>query len=301
MLRIIRIFLIYINDLPSSTDLKVRLFADDACLSFMHQDPKTLNQIINRELIKIDEWLKRNKLFLNYSKSNYLIFTKTKTKHKFSITINNNELQQASQTKYLGVIIDDKLNWKPRLKHLQSKLSRNSYAMAKLRAYVGENTMKLAYYSLIHPHLQYCISSWGAAAPSNLDPIVKLQKRIVRYICHQPARSHTNPLFIKTEILKLKEIFELQICKLMHKYRNNSLNIGTNKTIKLSDKHNYNTRLASTSNYFMPQPRTNLGLTSFSYLGPKLWQGVPLELKNLNQSLFKCKYKQYLLNRYIDD
>ena len=83
----------------------------------------------------------------------------------------------------------------------------------------------------------------------------------------------------------------------MNKVKGN-LNVGTTNAIKLTDKHKYNTRLAATSNYFMPQPRTNLGLMSFSYVGPKLWQDVPLNIKNLNASQFKSKYKKILLNRY---
>ena len=261
------LFLININDLPSSTNLKVRLFADDACVSYQHQDPSTLNEIINTELVKINDWLESNKLFINYSKSNFLIFNKTRKQHKFLIQLKNHTLTQVSSTKYLGVIIDDKLTWKPHINYLKSKLSRNCYALTRLKGYLDESVMKMVYYSLIYPHLQYCISSWGAAASSNIDPIIKLQKRIIRYICHMPARSHTNNLFTKTEILKFKDIFELQVCKLVHKYRNN-INIGNNNTIPLENQHNYYTRLSSKSNYVIPQVRTNLGLLSFNYLGP---------------------------------
>ena len=65
------LFLLYINDLPLCTNLKVTLFADDACLSFSHHNPVVLEQIVNSELIKMSDWLISNKLFVNYSKSNY--------------------------------------------------------------------------------------------------------------------------------------------------------------------------------------------------------------------------------------
>ena len=78
------LFLIYINDLPLCTNLKVRLFADDACFSFEHHDPKYLNDIMNTELNKVNNWIKDNRLFINYSKSNFLIFNKTKKKYNFS-------------------------------------------------------------------------------------------------------------------------------------------------------------------------------------------------------------------------
>ena len=273
------------------------MFADDACLSSDHDDPAKLENIINLELVKVSNWLKSNKLFVNHSKSNFLIFTKKRIKHNFEILLDNLKLNQAHSTKYLGVIINDKLDWKDHIANLRSKLSRNSYAISKLKPYVNKATLKLTYYSLIYPHLQYCISSWGGAANSNLDPIIKLQKRLIRNICYQPARSHTNPLFYENEILKVKDIHKLQMAKLMHKYYKNNTNIPIQSTI-LTDKHNYNTRLSLSNNYFIPRPRTNIALSSLQYLGPKIWQSIPPELKNQSFYSFKQKYKKHLIQSY---
>ena len=63
-----------------STQLKIRLFADDACHTFAHKDQKKLEVIANNELNRVKTWLKANKLFLNYDKTNYLIFTRRKKK-----------------------------------------------------------------------------------------------------------------------------------------------------------------------------------------------------------------------------
>ena len=164
-------------------------------MSFEHKDPLYVERVVNSELEKIKNWLDTNKLFINHAKSNFIIFSNLKLKHRFSIKLDNVEISQSHNTKYLGVIIDDKLNWKDHISNLRSKLARNSYAITKLKPYLDENTLKMIYYSLVYPHIQYCISTWGYAAPTNLDPIVKLQKRVVRSICHMPARSHTNPLF----------------------------------------------------------------------------------------------------------
>ena len=292
------LFLLYINDLPLSTDLKVRLFADDACVSFVHNNPETLNNIINTELEKVNCWLKRNKLFINHSKSNYIIFHKARIKHKFCIKLDGQELSQTNSTKYLGVHIDNKLNWKSHVSYLKAKLARNCYAITKLKNYVGEETLKLVYYSLIYPYLQYCITSWGTASKCNLDPLVKIQKRIVRNLCRMPARTHTNSLFTKLQLLKLSEIHKLQVGKLMHKYKSNLSNVGEFMSTKLTNKHNYNTRISANNNYFIPQTRTNLGLKSFTYIGPKLWQTVPTEIKNKPFIQFKSQYKKLLLQSY---
>ena len=66
----------------------------------------------------------------------------------------------------------------------------------------------MMYYSLLYPHIQYCISAWGGAADCHLKPIVCMQKN-VRYVCCVPALTPTNPLFIKTGFLKLNEVIDL--------------------------------------------------------------------------------------------
>ena len=62
------LFLRYINDIAYTSDMKVRLYADDACLSLEHRDPIILEQKTNYELKKIYQWLENNKLITNVSK-----------------------------------------------------------------------------------------------------------------------------------------------------------------------------------------------------------------------------------------
>ena len=59
--------------------------------------------------------------------------------------------------------------------------------LSKLRYYLDVSTLKMVYYSLFYPHIQYRISAWGCAAECYLKQIVSMQKRIVRYVCHVPA------------------------------------------------------------------------------------------------------------------
>ena len=293
-------FLIYINDLPNCTNLHVTLYADDACLSFYHSDPLELEKVVNCELVNVKNWLNSNKLFINHSKSNFLIFTKKRVKHRFSICLDNIEIKQAHHTKYLGVIINDKLDWKDHVSFLKSKLSRSSYIIWKLKPFVDRATLKSVYYSLVYSHLHYCISSWGSASQSNINSLVTLQKRIIRTISCQPARSHTNPLFLELEILKLEDIYKLEVAKLMFKHEKKCTISSSINVVNLSLCHKHNTRLSSNHNYFLNQPRTNLGLRSFSYAGPKIWQCVPTEFKDKIKafSSFKYKYKKYLISLY---
>ena len=100
------LFLVYINDLPQVTDLKVRLFADDACLSLEEKNPLALQEKVNSELFKVHQWLINNKLFINYTKSNYLIFNKNLSGHTFNIKLGPKIIDRANTVKYLGVTLE---------------------------------------------------------------------------------------------------------------------------------------------------------------------------------------------------
>ena len=291
------LFLIYINDMHLCTSLKLSLFADDTCLSLSHEDPQILQNCLNMELKNINNWLEKNKLFLNHSKSNYLIFSKKKNKPSITISINNNILQQQHTTNYLGIIIDDNLNWKPHINNLKLNLSRSCYALSKLRNYANLYTMKNIYYSLFYSKLKYCISSWGGASESVLNPLIKLQKRAIRYISFKPARTPTNSLFIEMKMLKVNEIHKFEISKLVHKMGNNNLQ-GNLKLVNLNTVHNYQTRSKSNNNFYINSCRTDLGKTCFNSIAPRIWREVPTNLKSLNSGNFKNKLKSHLLALY---
>ena len=109
--------------------------------------------------------MKTNKLIINYKKTNYMIFTKQKiNKSLFKIKIGQNEIIQKDSVKYLGIIIDNKMNWTQDINYLNAKLCKGTWIILKLKKYVNIYTLKIIYYNLIYSHLKYCATSWGKAA-----------------------------------------------------------------------------------------------------------------------------------------
>ena len=97
----------------------------------------------------------------------------------------------------------------------------------------------------MHSHLNYCISSWGSASASAMRLLFLLQKRAVRIITHSYPRTHTSLLFSRLQLLKLHDIYKLEVAKLMHRVYNKSLNTHNaeiHKYTMLDEIHSYNTR-----------------------------------------------------------
>ena len=82
-----------------------------AYLSYSFESRQEAETTINEELQKVSEWLVTNRLSLNVDKSNYIIFSLKNKRDKLSITMNNEHIQEKESTKYLGVILDRKMNW----------------------------------------------------------------------------------------------------------------------------------------------------------------------------------------------
>ena len=95
----------------SSTSFKFFLFADDTSIFFSHKDNPDAEKIINTELQKVSDWLSANKLSLNVEKSKILSFSLC-NKPKLTVSINNKIIKETQAAKYLGILIDNKLQWK---------------------------------------------------------------------------------------------------------------------------------------------------------------------------------------------
>ena len=144
--------------------------------------------------------------------------------------------------------------------------------------------LNLKWYIIVYLHIQYCISAWDGAADCFFKPIVCMQKREIRYVCCLPALTTTNPLFKKTGVLKLNDVYKLQICKLMHNTIT-GFDVEQNRFTLASSVHSHNIRFSRKINFINKRPR-RLGLNCFRYLGPKFW----CTFKNLKNIVSKLRF-----------
>ena len=128
------LFLVYVNDLPSSSKiLNAIMFADDTNLFYEHKNIIKLFATVNEELMNINDiindWLMANKLSLNVGKTKYSLFHKPSRVDDLplklpKLSLNNQEIKRASYTKFLGVLLDENLSWKEHLKYTENKIAK---------------------------------------------------------------------------------------------------------------------------------------------------------------------------------
>ena len=139
------------------------------------------------------------------------------------IFINGEKLKEVDHAKYLGALIDNKLNWSYQINAVSLKLSKGLGLLAKIRHYVPSNTVRSLYYSFINPYIDYNLLNWGMAAPSNLNSINQKIKKAIRIISFKNKDYHTDALFKDLEILPLEKSIELKNAKFMWRLHNNYL------------------------------------------------------------------------------
>ena len=156
------LFIIYINDLPQISKLaKYVFFADDANLIISADTYSELEVIVNDILNLVQTWATNNGLKLNTDKTKYMIFT-NKVREDIDVRLNGIRLNHSDHEKFLGVIIDSKLNWTHHLKNLATKVSRTAGVFYNLKGIVPNKTLiMLIYNSFVVSLILLCHSMGG--------------------------------------------------------------------------------------------------------------------------------------------
>jgi len=206
------LFLIYINDVVKASNYNTVLYADDINLHISGKKHEILEKTVNHELKIIDHWVRANKLCINYSKSNFMLMNNHKNIN-FSVSINHHSISKQSNLKYLGVILDDKINWKPQLEKMVTQLSKPCGMLFKLKHYTNISVLKSLYFALFHSYLTYSILNWGRANKTTLLPLIRLQNKAVRTLEYKKTK--TTILYSKHKILEIPDLFQLSVAKFM--------------------------------------------------------------------------------------
>ena len=122
------LFLLYINDSPQVSEYFMPiLFVDDTNLFVTGYNLNDIISQINKEIDNVYAWVKVNKLSLNIDKTNFMLFTpKCVPWTTKCVFIAGNKIMEVTETKYLGVIIDYKLNCSPHIAYISKKLLKVS-------------------------------------------------------------------------------------------------------------------------------------------------------------------------------
>lgn len=215
------IYNLYTMDLNNISSCETIMFADDNSYIKGDKIVEKLFKDMNTELDTIQEYFTENTLLTNKQKTYYMLY-EPKNKKKFDnnlkLWMKETELQRVSEIKFLGVWLDDKLNFSKQFEELKKKLEDAVKALICARNTMNYKTKLLVYNALFKPHLEYCsITYMDKLNKSQLESLFKLQKQAIRLIFNAKRNVHTDKLFKLSKITPLVKLYEIEAIKFIFK------------------------------------------------------------------------------------
>ena len=310
------LFLLYINDIVNcSSEGNFVLFADDTNIFVSGATAREAYDSANAVLEKVTEYMDANQLHINVSKCCFIHFKPNLSRGTLTcaraqiydrnckLFLGNETIKKVESTKFLGVIIDEKLSWEAHIRFLEARLNSCIIMIKRIKKYVPQTEYLRIYNALFMSHLSYCISCWGGVPSYKLEKIFSIQKRCIRLLfgknlnydhkefyetCarartideHKATRDytleHTKPLFNEKEILNLENLYLYHTFMETFKIMKFSTPISMRNLIKLLPR-------SEKLKVEVPLARLDVSQQNFAFKCSQIWNNL------LPEVLEKCK------------
>ena len=160
-------------------------------------------------------WFDANSLSLNKSKTLLIKFWMSPSFKKFQLELDNTPIPTVNKTKFLGVMIDDKLKWIDHINNVISKISTNKNLIGRSQNILNTQAKLCISYVHIFSHLSYTNTIWSSSLTNKqIKAIDTAQKYCIRTVSTAPRNSPNEPLYKLLRIVKFTELRKFEVSKL---------------------------------------------------------------------------------------
>jgi hypothetical protein len=180
-------YLIFTNDLG---DFKfkgsIMIYADDVAI-VKAESKNDLLENMKHDILLIEEYYNTNCLVLNINKSKIMYFgNKSVAECQEPFLLNGETIESVPHFKYLGLIIDSRMNFKVHIDTLANKISSNICILWRVRGFMPRHILINLFSSLIHSNLIHLIEVFGSASKELIFRFERLQRRALKIIFNLP-------------------------------------------------------------------------------------------------------------------
>ena len=298
------LFLIYVNDINKGiTHGKIVSYADDTTITVNSSCIEDVYIYAYENMTSIIDWFNANKLSVNLSKTNYMLFSSKKVEERdiAVININNVTIEKVSEAKFLGIHIDDKLTWNTQVNTVTNKLKQALYFLNATKKFIPDRNRTMLYNAHVQSHLNYGTMVWGTMLNNTQTcKVCKYQNKIMNtFKCLKQFKT-LDKCYRNLRILKFNDLIDFELAKFMFNIKTSQLakpllHLLENSTINRS--HNYNTRNRNIPNIAKHSIKAfNISFLNKSYI---IWTKLNNFVKSaLNIKTFKQKFKKQKLSSY---
>ena len=307
-----QLFSIYastLGDIVSCRECKLNGFADDHTLhnSFLAGDIEEERKCVNdieETLLDIDAWMKSNRLKMNSSKTEYIVFgtnyQKTKIEHQ-SISVLQDEIEPTPTLRLLGVHLDDNFSLTKHISHVCKICFLNIRKIRSIRKYIDINSCRTLVKGLVISHLDYCNSLFMGLPENEISRLQRVQNAAARLIFNLKKHDSISDAFKSLHWLRMRERIFLNV--MSHVF-----NISKGDAPKYLQEmfHRKSNPRSLRSNHddllFLvpPTKRHTFADRSLSVFGPRHWNTLPYNIRSsATVQIFKNKLKTFLFDKHL--
>lgn len=301
------LFLVYINELSrlSAPGMDLLMFADDTVLLFHEKSWQSVVSLAEGGLAKVTTWLENSLLSINTSKTKYICFSKTSVTgpaHNLFLKIHTypcnrqinrtdmctcEQLIRVKNIKYLGVTVDENLNWKCHVTTLSARVRKLIYIFKHLRTFATHKILIQTYKALCECIINYCICIWGNAAKTYLIHIERAQRAVLKVMLYLPYRYPTVEVYKKSNVISVRKMYIYQVLKRYHA-----------KIVPFLPETN-----KRVANCPVPIARSQLARRHYEVVAPRLYNKInkTLKIKTMTQNGFKKVILTWLSKMNYDE
>ena len=282
------LFNIYMNDIFLFVpELNIANYADDTTPYTTEKSINSLLEKLEVNTSKVVEWFRNNYMKSNLAK-NQLIVTNCE---KACITVGNNLIEASPSVKFLGVTIDNKLNFDEHVSNICKRVSAKLHALARVASYMSSDKLRIIMKAFIESQFGYCPLIWMFHSRTLNNRINKLHERALRLVYKNPYASFRE-LLDKDKTVTIHHRNLQKLATEMYKVKNgDSPIIMQNIFRQIPNYYNLrNNRIWATHNVHTVYN----GTESLSFRGPKTWDILPNSLKEATSlKQFKREIKMW--------
>jgi hypothetical protein len=264
-------------------------FADDIC--FEHHG-ETLSQVeldANNDMKKFENYMNYNFLTVNIDKSKCLTIGNTAS--KAIINYANQSLENVIQYKYLGLIINERLDWNNHISKLSNGLSTLTGVFGKIARVLPNDLKKSLYHSMFVSHVLYCISIYGSTSNTNILLLQRIQNKALKRLYQKDLTYSPRRLLNELNYHSIMNYYRIFATSHIHAIKLGQ--IHTNMELHFSN-HLYETR--NKTKLWLPQIHSQLWGENNPYIkGISIYNNLDECLKQQDYISFKkCIKVQFL-------
>lgn len=278
------LFLIYINDIAdyNFTSL-LTLYADDVCMISINFNQETMIKNLQSDFNKINDYFTENELYISAEKTCFMhITTSHMTKKHCSVSLHDincsknatcacKKLKQVTNTKYLGLEIDD--NWKfyDHIENLITKIRQIIPSLYMIKDYINKTVKKTLYEAWILSKVRYACNIFGSTSTNLIDRLQRTINKAVKVLFGKSNGKTTKEIYAENQLFTFRQLYTYTII--------------TNNYFDFTYK-TFNQRPSRTNNAWLQTPpwRNSYGKRVMAYVVPSLFNEIPSCLRNITSA-----------------